>query len=62
VILVEFAGLGHFMIRERWDLIAEAIAFMQKQMSGAFNIVPMLATSALGLGCVKTRRRTKAIE
>jgi pimeloyl-ACP methyl ester carboxylesterase len=31
VSLVEFAGLGHFMIRERPDLIAEAIiAFMQK--------------------------------
>jgi len=29
--LVEFAGLGHFMTRERPDLIAEAIiAFMQK--------------------------------
>jgi pimeloyl-ACP methyl ester carboxylesterase len=31
VTLVEFAGLGHFMTRERPDLIAEAIiAFMQK--------------------------------
>jgi pimeloyl-ACP methyl ester carboxylesterase len=31
VTLEEFAGLGHFMIRERPDLIAEAIiAFMQK--------------------------------
>lgn len=31
VTLVEFAGLGHFMVRERPDLVAEAIiAFMQK--------------------------------
>jgi pimeloyl-ACP methyl ester carboxylesterase len=31
VTLVEFVGLGHFMVRERPDLIADAItAFMQK--------------------------------
>jgi pimeloyl-ACP methyl ester carboxylesterase len=31
VTLAEFAGLGHFMIRERPDLIAEAIiTFMHK--------------------------------
>jgi pimeloyl-ACP methyl ester carboxylesterase len=31
VTLVEFAGLGHFMVQERADLVAEAIiAFMQK--------------------------------